>query len=677
MMRRIYMAATRVISFVASEVRDLDLGLDFVEFLNQNLSKERLLPLLRHYKYGKQWKAVENLWIQEYWKRVWVIQEVVVANEILVCYGYRTIPWEKFSKVIKILSDLSETGELRGYISMFRFTGPAILDRLRRRREIKGEGWPLGTLLKLCLGMQSTNPRDKIYGLLGLQDPITDHADILYLRLKNQRSQLSPSLSIEPRQVLARESLERLRPSSSLWNESRRYRSRSRSSPRIGNRYPESTTGAIEAAEQIAASVTRLNQHRERFDARGTRAPRDPRQLYAMGDCRRLIFSEGVPGYARIRMEQWAKFDTGVADAPRNFPRNNGIVADYSKSILELWVEVMGWPNLWDEFSLLGFSQLVQEVLGEVSKDEVQRFMRTTASLNKKAATSELRSSARLSKNDQASMKFLGKQKAGACGMSTNPTTRNLYYTAGIWRSDILFLGPPYTNLSASLKLIRQWIKLYFHPTKRLENTGELASVLTTGVMEAQNDLHRIVPIHSPHSYAEFGEWTFVRHQDKELDNVREVDTPSNLSSLPIEGEELCLNTEKIPPNPKPSSGTPKMTTTLSEQAHWFISNRGQIGLAPYTAKEGDRICQFKNCDVVALIRKTEGFQATFEFAGRAILMPRWDEMSDSSVSNRFRYSVPDTRLWENQNLKEVSELVDQERVSLYLDIRALWELTK
>jgi hypothetical protein len=54
MMKRIYMAATRVISFVTSEIRDVDVnGLDFVEFLNSNLSKEKFLPLVRHYKYER------------------------------------------------------------------------------------------------------------------------------------------------------------------------------------------------------------------------------------------------------------------------------------------------------------------------------------------------------------------------------------------------------------------------------------------------------------------------------------------------------------------------------------------------------------------------------------------------------------------------------------------------
>jgi hypothetical protein len=587
MMRRIYMGAIRVISFVGSEVRDLDIGLDFVNLLNLNISKEKLLPLVRHYKYEKQWKAIGNLWDQEYWKRVWIIQEVVVASEILVCYGRRTIAWEKFSKLIQQLVDLSDTGELRGYISMFCFSGPAMLDRLRRQRQDKGQGWPLAALLGLCLDAQSTDPRDKIYGLLGMQDPETDDGDILYLRYRQQkRRQLSSNSSYE--------------------------------------------------AERAYARVTG-------------------------------------------RMEEWERFFQGVTGAPSNFPRNNGIEPDYSKSVLELWQEVMSWPNLWDNFLLLNFSQLVQEVLGMAPKKHVQRFLQAAATTNDGPSTSEFRSSHGEREKEQPSQKFLGKQKAGMSDTPGLGRTRSLYYTAGICRSTVLFLGPPYTSLNASLKLLRQWIKLYFHPTKKLENKGELPSVMMSGVTQAENDLHRVIPIHSSQSYAKVGEWTYVGHVDEVLDNTKKDDLPSGHSSLQVSDEELCLNPGQIPPSLKSSPGllTATSTPTASEQARWFISDRGQIGLAPHSAEEGDLICQFKNCDVVALVRKLGGSGENSGLVGRAVLMPRWDERSENSAPNRFRYSIPSSRLWENLNLNELPALTDQERVSLFVDIKALWLLTQ
>lgn len=579
------MAATRVISFVGSEVRDVDVGLDFLDFINLNLSKQKLLLIVRHYKYEKQWRAIGNLFDQEYWRRVWVVQEIVVASKVLVCYGRRSVKWEKFSRLIKHLVDLSETGELRGYLSRLCFTGPAMLDRLRRVREDKGQGWSLASMLQLCIDAQSTDPRDKIYGLLGLQDPITDDGDILYLRVKNQdRLQKSPSHNNE-----------------------------------IGR------------------------------------------------------------PYARGRIEEWKQYFSGVTDAPRNFPRSNGIEADYSKSVLQLWEEVMSWPNLWDDFDLLKFSQLVQEVLGCVPMDYVEPFTMAKATTNDDSGTSELRSSDVLSEKDQPSQKFFGKQKAVLSSNPADARIRSIYYTAGICRSTILFMGPPYAGLSASLKLLRQWIKLYFHPTKKLENTGGLPPVLTTGIAEAENDLHRIIPIESPRSYAKFGEWAYVSHLENELGDKREVDLStylsSQLSSSQIIDEDLCLNPEKIASSLKPSPEPPMPTP--SKQARWFISDRGQIGLAPYSAEEGDLICQFKSCDIVALARKLGARKTNGELVGRAILMQRWEEKSDNSVSNRFRYSVPDRRCWENRNLKELPEVVDQERVSLYVDIKALWALTR
>jgi hypothetical protein len=376
----------------------------------------------------------------------------------------------------------------------------------------------------------------------------------------------------------------------------------------------------------------------------------------------------------RARMEEWEKFFRGVTGAPKNFPRDNGIEADYSKSVLELWEEVMSWPNLWGDFDLLDFSQLVQEVLGVAPRKHILRFLKTTATTNDGPShTMKLGSTDGSSKREQPSQKSLGKQKAGISDNLADPKTRCLYYTGGICRSAILFLGPQYTSHDASLKLLRQWIKLYFHPTKKLENTGELPPELTNGITQAGNDLHRIIPIYSSQAYAKLGEWVFTSHLKEELEITKEVS--SGLSSMQNNQEELRLNPEKLLSSPKSSPGLAKLPP--SEQPRRFISNHGQIGLAPHSAEEGDLICQFRNCDVVALARKLESSEENCGLVGRAVLMPRWDERSDNSILSKVRYSIPDNMLWVNQSSKESPELADKERISLYMDIRALWELTQ
>ena len=376
------------------------------------------------------------------------------------------------------------------------------------------------------------------------------------------------------------------------------------------------------------------------------------------------------------RVKEWENFYLGRVEAPRNFPRNNGIKADYSKSVLELWKEVMSWPNLWDDFELLNFSQLVQEVLGGVSMDHDQ-LHEADAAMTANLDTSAFNKSNISNQEAQPSLKSLGKQKAGKQESPSGEGIQRLYYTGGICRSAVLFLGPPFTSLEASFKLIRGWIKLYFHPTKKLENTGELPGVLTFSITQAQSDPVKIVPIDSPGSYATFGGWPYTRVQDqhKKLQITKVTDVSSKLSSLELtdEDDEVRLNLENISSSKASSSETP------SEQPRWFISDRGQIGLAPYTAQEGDSICQFKNCDVVALNRKLGRTEEKGTLVGRAILMQRWDEKLDDFATNRVRYSVPDDRCWENRDRRGLWEqhVAEQELISQYVDIAALWALTR
>jgi hypothetical protein len=203
--------------------------------------------------------------------------------------------------------------------------------------------------------------------------------------------------------------------------------------------------------------------------------------------------------------------------------------------------------------------------------------------------------------------------------------------------------------------------------------------VLAFGITQAQSDLFKIVPIDSPGSYATFGGWPYTRVQDqhKKLQITTIADVSSKLSSLELtdEDDEVRLNLENISSSKTSSSAT----SFPSKQPRWFISDRGQIGLAPYTAQEGDSICQFKNCDVVALNRKLGQIEEKATLVGRAILMQRWDEKLDDFATNRVRYSVPDGRCWENRDRRELWEqdVAEQELISQYVDIAALWALTR
>jgi len=116
----------------------------------------------------------------EYFSRVWIIQELVLSRKILLLFGLEdSVTWEEF-----IRGDLveDERGEL-GPFSMSYNTGP--IQRIRKElaesiRNLDGEpGLHLCDILSYLTSLRSGDPKDQIYGLLGLvktsERPVIDY----------------------------------------------------------------------------------------------------------------------------------------------------------------------------------------------------------------------------------------------------------------------------------------------------------------------------------------------------------------------------------------------------------------------------------------------------------------------------------------------------------------------
>jgi hypothetical protein len=95
---------------------------------------------------------VEELRSDEYWDRLWIIQEIGRARQNLVCFGTSAMDWNAFIEMVT-LSKSSGDGPLR-------------LDRLLKKKYTGS--LTLQTLLKEHRKALCKEPRDKIYGLIGL-----------------------------------------------------------------------------------------------------------------------------------------------------------------------------------------------------------------------------------------------------------------------------------------------------------------------------------------------------------------------------------------------------------------------------------------------------------------------------------------------------------------------------
>ncbi|KAL6893436.1 heterokaryon incompatibility protein domain-containing protein [Trichoderma evansii] len=101
-----------------------------------------------------QQKMVEELQNDPYWNRLWIRQEIGLAKELQVCFGNRSLPWDNFMLLIAMHNGSGSTG-------------PLMLDK-SLRQERYNDSHTLKKLLENHVGAECSDPRDKVYGLVGL-----------------------------------------------------------------------------------------------------------------------------------------------------------------------------------------------------------------------------------------------------------------------------------------------------------------------------------------------------------------------------------------------------------------------------------------------------------------------------------------------------------------------------
>jgi len=113
-------------------------------------------------------KAILRLCEKEYWRRIWIVQEVLLAKEVKILCGGRCVQWIKLQKLLVDLQAISDRGRSLHVVGV-----PAVLDSpaaviIRAKAQWNGDPQPLTLLLEQYHRQHSTDVRDKVYALHGL-----------------------------------------------------------------------------------------------------------------------------------------------------------------------------------------------------------------------------------------------------------------------------------------------------------------------------------------------------------------------------------------------------------------------------------------------------------------------------------------------------------------------------
>ena len=187
MMRDVYVSAHKVLVWLGPATKDSGLAMDSIPPLDESIGE---LPRNRfaqdHFpsclpgEDDPLWPALVDLYKGPWYDRLWVRQEVILAKDIDVLCGNRSMPWVTFASFATKMSRLLPFALLDGFDARPHdcssdsttardpgFTDIHVMDAMRRN-EAEGRKTPFWRYLSMGQNCKVTNPLDRIYGLLGL-----------------------------------------------------------------------------------------------------------------------------------------------------------------------------------------------------------------------------------------------------------------------------------------------------------------------------------------------------------------------------------------------------------------------------------------------------------------------------------------------------------------------------
>jgi hypothetical protein len=159
-MADIYSQAQRVIAWIGLETEASQAAFKFL-----TTSYNRAPFNRRELMDDPGWNALKDVYKRDYWKRVWIVQEICLAQRVVIMCGNTQIPWNYISEVRKTRKHCWQQYLSKGEREFMR----SLLSRIDHAKEThQTKGCILWTLLESFEESQCQDIHDKIYGFVGL-----------------------------------------------------------------------------------------------------------------------------------------------------------------------------------------------------------------------------------------------------------------------------------------------------------------------------------------------------------------------------------------------------------------------------------------------------------------------------------------------------------------------------
>ncbi|KAH7075820.1 heterokaryon incompatibility protein-domain-containing protein [Paraphoma chrysanthemicola] len=155
LMGQIYSCATSVAIWIGPEFENSELAVPLLQNVKDNTVD---MQYMKAFHKNPASLALLNLFKRDYWKRLWVVQEVTLNETKWVYCGDSVFSWEVYRRAAEIFWDKESDPHIR--------QGPATFPKLESLRQLGDES--MLEVLRACRKKLSENARDKVFGVLGL-----------------------------------------------------------------------------------------------------------------------------------------------------------------------------------------------------------------------------------------------------------------------------------------------------------------------------------------------------------------------------------------------------------------------------------------------------------------------------------------------------------------------------
>jgi hypothetical protein len=164
-MGEIYSNAQRVVIWLGLASADSASALLFISSVSnswKNVKGRSNIPSMNR---QSEFEAVRHLCQRPYWRRLWTVQEILMANQAIIQCGFDSITWEEFSKFQVALEWERIPMPPQDDFSELLETSAFSLDRHQAAYRLNEAS--LEVLVAAFSASECSELRDKIYGLAG------------------------------------------------------------------------------------------------------------------------------------------------------------------------------------------------------------------------------------------------------------------------------------------------------------------------------------------------------------------------------------------------------------------------------------------------------------------------------------------------------------------------------